>query len=42
MKGFSDGMVRGQGVSGILPEAGILLAFAGLFFIIGVWRLRFE
>jgi ABC-2 type transport system permease protein len=42
MKGFTDVIVRGQGVSGILPEAGILLAFAALFFIIGVWRLRFE
>lgn len=42
MAGFSDIVVRGQGVGGILPEAGVLLAFAALFFGIGFWRLRYE
>ena len=36
MKGFSDVIVRGQGVAGILPEAGILLGFAVLFFVLGI------
>lgn len=40
--GFSDVVVRGQGVAGILPEAGVLLAFAAVFFGIGFWRLRYE
>jgi ABC-2 type transport system permease protein len=42
MSGFTDVVVRGQGVSSVLPEAGILLAFAAVFFGIGVWRLRYD
>jgi ABC-2 type transport system permease protein len=42
MKGFQDVLVRGHGLAGILPEAGILLGFAGVFFLIGVWRFRFD
>ena len=42
MQGFQDVLVRGYGLAGILPEAGILLGFAALFFLIGLWRFRFE
>jgi ABC-2 type transport system permease protein len=42
MQGFQDVLVRGYGVSGILPEAGVLMAFAAAFFLIGVWRFKFE
>ncbi len=42
MKGFTDVIVRGQGIQGILLEAGILVAFAALFFTIGLWKLRYE
>lgn len=42
MTGFTDVIVRGQGVAGILPEAGVLLAFAIVFLLIGVRRLKFE
>jgi ABC-2 type transport system permease protein len=42
MSGFLDIAVRGQGVSGILLESGILLGFALVFFLIGVWRFKFE
>ena len=42
MQGFQDVLVRGYGVSGILPEVGILFAFAVAFFAIGVWRFRFD
>jgi len=42
MSGFTDVVVRGQGVSSILPEVGILLAFAAVFFAVGIWRLRYE
>jgi ABC-2 type transport system permease protein len=42
MKGFTDVIVRGQGLSGVLPEAAILLGFALVFFILGVWRFRYE
>ncbi len=40
MRGFVDVIVRGQGVPGVLPEVGMLLAFAALFFTIGIWRLK--
>jgi len=42
MKGFQDVLVRGYGLTGILPEAGVLLGFAAVFFLIGVWRFRFD
>jgi hypothetical protein len=31
-----------KGVTGVLPEVGALLGFAVLFFVGGVWRLRYE
>jgi ABC-2 type transport system permease protein len=42
MSGFLDIAVRGQGLSGVLLESGILLGFALLFFAVGVWRFRYE
>ena len=42
MSGFLDIAVRGQGLSGVLLESGILAGFALLFFTVGVWRFRFE
>jgi ABC-2 type transport system permease protein len=42
MQGFQDILVRGYGLAGILPESGVLLGFAAVFFLIGVWRFRFD
>ncbi len=42
MQGFLDIAVRGQDLSGVLLECGVLLGFALLFFTIGVWRFRYE
>jgi len=42
MTGFNDVILRGQGVRAVMPEVGILLGFAVLFFTVGVWRFRFE
>jgi ABC-2 type transport system permease protein len=42
MRGFSDIIVRGQDVMGVLPEVGVLLGFAAVFFALGVWRFRYE
>lgn len=42
MIGFTDIIVRGQGVQAVLPEALVLLGFAVVFLVIGVRRLRFE
>ncbi len=42
MLGFQDVIVRGQGLDGVLLEAGVLLGFAAVFFAVGVWRFRYE
>jgi ABC-2 type transport system permease protein len=42
MRGMLDILLRGQGVVGILPIAGILSGFAVVFFAIGIWRFKFE
>jgi ABC-2 type transport system permease protein len=42
MRGMLGIVLRGQGLTSILPEAGVLLGFAALFFSIGVWRFRYE
>jgi ABC-2 type transport system permease protein len=41
MMGFNDIILRGQGVAQVLPEAGVLLLFAVVFFAVGVGRLRY-
>jgi ABC-2 type transport system permease protein len=42
MQGMLDLVLRGGGLLDILPEAGVLLGFAVIFFSVGVWRFRFE
>jgi ABC-2 type transport system permease protein len=42
MQGMLDIVLRGQGLSAVLPEAGVLLGFAAVFFALGVWRFRYE
>jgi ABC-2 type transport system permease protein len=42
MQGMLDLVLRGGGLMEILPEAGVLLGFAVIFFSIGVWRFRYE
>ncbi|MHB0877196.1 MAG: ABC transporter permease, partial [Anaerolineae bacterium] len=42
MRGFTDVIVRGQGVSGIYVEVLVLLGFAVVFFAAGIRRFRFE
>jgi ABC-2 type transport system permease protein len=42
MQGMLDLVLRGGGLADILPEAGVLLGFAAVFFTIGVWRFRYE
>ena len=42
MQGMLDLVLRGRGFVNILPEAGVLLGFAAVFFGIGVWRFRYE
>jgi ABC-2 type transport system permease protein len=42
LAGYHDVMIRGLGVSAVLDEAGVLLGFSVLFFLIALWRFRFE
>jgi ABC-2 type transport system permease protein len=35
-------MVRGLGMADVAPQLGALLAFTGLFFVIGLWRFDFD
>jgi ABC-2 type transport system permease protein len=42
MQGLLDLVLRGKGVTAILPEAGVLLGFTTLFFVIGIWRFKYE
>jgi ABC-2 type transport system permease protein len=42
MIAFNDVIVRGQNVAAVLPEAGVLLGFALVFFVVGIWRFRYE
>lgn len=42
MQGMLDLVLRGGALQDILPEAGVLLGFAIVFFSVGVWRFRYE
>lgn len=42
MQGLTDLTMRGQGVMDILPEVGVLAGFAVVFFLLGLWRFRYE
>ncbi|GAB4532097.1 MAG: linearmycin resistance permease LnrN [Anaerolineales bacterium] len=42
MQGFHDIVSRGLGLSAVLPEAGVLLAFGLGFLTVGLWRFRWE
>ncbi len=42
MRGFLNIAIRGQGLGGALLESGVLLGFALVFFVIGVWRFKYE
>jgi ABC-2 type transport system permease protein len=42
IEALQDLIVRGYGVIEILPKVGVLALFALAFFVIGVWRFRFE
>jgi ABC-2 type transport system permease protein len=42
MQGLLDIVLRSQGLRAVLPQAGVLLAFAVVFFTVGVARFRYE
>jgi ABC-2 type transport system permease protein len=42
MMAFNDIIIRGVGVTGVLLNVAVLLGFALVFFVVGLWRFRFE
>ena len=42
LRGFDTLLIEGGGVMDILPQAGILLGFAVVFFVVAMRRFRFE
>jgi len=42
LAGYHDVIVRGFGVGDVLGEAGVLFGFAVLFFLLALWRFRFN
>ncbi len=42
MQGLLSLTLRRQGLVQILPDAAVLLGFAAVFYIIGIWRFHFE
>ncbi len=42
LAGYQDVIVRGLGLGAVLPELGVLLGFAAVFFVGALWRFRFE
>ncbi len=42
LRGLTDLVVRGDSLIDVVPESGVLLLFAAVFFSVGVWRFRYE
>jgi ABC-2 type transport system permease protein len=42
LAGYHDILIRGLGVKEVLREAEVLLGFASLFFVLALWRFRFN
>lgn len=42
MQGLLDIVLRGQGLAAILPEAGVLLGFTFIFFVVGILKFNYE
>ena len=42
MQCLLDVVLRGQGLAAVMPEVGVLLGFATVFFGVGVARFRYE
>ena len=42
LAGYHDVIIRGLGVKDVLGEAVVLIGFSALFFLLSVWRFRFD
>jgi ABC-2 type transport system permease protein len=42
LAGYHDVMIRGLGMRDVLGETGVLFGFSALFFLLALWRFRFN
>ena len=42
LAGYHDVIIRGLGIREVLGETAVLFGFAGLFFLVALWRFRFD
>jgi ABC-2 type transport system permease protein len=42
LQGYQDVLIRGYGIGQVMPEVGVLLIFATVFFGFALWRFRFD
>jgi len=42
LQGYQDALIRGYGIGQVMPEVGVLLLFAALFFGFALWRFKFD
>ncbi len=42
LQGYQDVLIRGYGIGKVMPEVGVLLIFAAVFFGFALWRFRFD
>ena len=42
IEGYIGILARGAGLADVLPNCGVLLLFAAAFYIVAIWRFRFE
>jgi ABC-2 type transport system permease protein len=42
LQGYQDALIRGYGIGQVMPEVGVLLLFAAVFFGFALWRFKFD
>jgi ABC-2 type transport system permease protein len=42
LSGYHDVIVRGMGLWDVITETGVLVGFSGFFFLLALWRFRFD
>ena len=42
LQGYQDALIRGYGIGQVMPEVGVLILFAALYFGFALWRFKFD
>ena len=42
LSGYHDVIVRGMGLLDVITETGVLIGFSVAFFLLALWRFRFD